>query len=128
MKSSYNTDLRGSMKGSDNKFFLLNFFVECLVLAQFPEYIVEHAQQFRDIILPLENYSSITVIDVFILYKKIVNWTIKFVEIFGSLEVTSKIHKMEHFVLETILVIQFKLHKYFFKNNYKYFSKVGKGN
>ena len=92
------------MKGSDRKFFLFNFLVECLVLAQFPPHIVEHVKEFRNIIFVMENYDSIIVKDIFVLYKRIVNWTIKYVELFGSLEVTSKIHKLEHFIIETILV------------------------
>ena len=104
LKSSYNTNIEGSMKGSDKKFFFLNFLIPCMVLSQFPDYMVEFVREIRDIIFVLENYEPIKVKDVFILYRRVVNWTIKFVEIFGSRDVTSKIHKLEHFVLDTILV------------------------
>lgn len=95
------------MKGSDKKFFFINFFVESLVLAQFSPYIIHHIKEIRDIIFSLENYETVRVRDVFVLYNRTINWTLKFVEYFGSMEVTSKIHKLEHFVIDTILVIFF---------------------
>ena len=109
MKSSYVTDLKDSMKGCEKKFYFLNFMVECLALSQFSSDIIANTKELREIISLLENYEPIKVKDVFNLYIRVINWTVEYSRIYGTPEVTSKVHKLEHFVLDTILVTNFFL-------------------
>ena len=106
IKSSYNTDFK-SMTASDKKFFFLNFFVEVLALSHFPSNIIANVSDLREIIIACEDYSPIKVGTIIDIYYKTQNWTKDFATIYGYCEVSSKVHKLEHFVIEVILVIFF---------------------
>jgi hypothetical protein len=111
--STYNTNLDGSMNGSDHKFLFLNFIPELMKLSRFPSNIIKHTENLRKMILIMDDYNEIKVRDIFTLYDDIIEWTKEYVSLYGSINVTSKVHKLEHIPLFILLVISL-LFFYFF--------------
>jgi hypothetical protein len=113
-ESSYKCYIKGKMNAKDLKFLMINYFESCLTLSSFPKNVIQNVSLFRKIVVECEEKQEyLKVSRIFELIDLYLKWTKNFAKIFGNCEITSKIHRFEHMIVDIILVGKFWTHSCF---------------
>jgi len=107
--------ISGNMSANDLKYFLLSYGSKCLILAGFPNELVQLIQQLAEIVCKIEEKQNknLTVAQLFEIYFDTLKWIDNYAKYFGNVYVTSKIHKFEHMIIEIILIGKLWTHSCF---------------